>query len=122
MTCHLVFTAVDAERPATQSSRLIDEVIRDYIGFDGVLASDDISMKALQGSLAERSAASLEAGCDLVLHCNGKMEEMREALSGCRPLDEAARARIDRSFAALGLAEPFDFDQGCARLDEILAA
>lgn len=121
MTCHLVFTAVDADRPATQSRKLIDEVIRGHIGFDGVLASDDISMKALQGSLAERTAASLEAGCDLVLHCNGKMEEMTEALSGCRPLDKAARARLERSFAALGPAEDFDFEEGCARLDEILA-
>lgn len=120
MTCHLVFTAVDADRPATQSRKLIESVIRGHIGFDGVLASDDISMKALSGSLAERTAASLEAGCDLVLHCNGKMEEMQEALSGCRPLDEAARARITRSFAALGPPEAFDFDAGRARLDEIL--
>lgn len=121
MTCHLVFTAIDADRPATQSRKLIDEVIRGHIGFDGVLASDDISMKALQGSIAERTAASLEAGCDIVLHCNGKMEEMQEALSGSRPLDQAARARIERSFAALGPAEALDFEAGCARLEEILA-
>jgi len=121
MTCHLVFTAVDADRPATQSRKLIEEVIRGRIGFNGVLASDDISMKALQGSLAERTAASLQAGCDLVLHCNGDMNEMQDALSGSRPLSEAAHARITRSFAALGPTEDFSFDEGLARLEKILA-
>ena len=121
MTCHLVFTAIDADRPATQSPKVIEQVIRGGIGFDGLLASDDISMKALQGSLAERTAASLAAGCDIVLHCNGKMAEMQDALSGCRPLDEAARGRIERSFAALGAAEGFSVDEGRARLEALLA-
>lgn len=76
MTAHVVYSAYDAERPATTSPLMIDKVIRGHIGFDGLLMSDDLSMEALSGSLAERARASLAAGCDLVLHCNGKMDEM----------------------------------------------
>ncbi len=77
MTAHVVFTAIDPVRPATTSATMIGEVIRGLIGFDGLLMGDDISMGALSGSIAERARASLAAGCDLVLHCNGKMDEMQ---------------------------------------------
>lgn len=81
MTAHIVFEAVDPERPATVSPRVIHEVIRGTIGFDGVIVSDDLSMEALSGAISERAQASLAAGCDLVLHCNGEPDEM-SALAG----------------------------------------
>ena len=83
MTAHVVFTAIDPLVPATLSPRIVRDVIRDSIGFQGLLMSDDISMGALSGSIADRSRAAIAAGCDVVLHCNGEMAEMREvAASG----------------------------------------
>src|SRR5205823_14933412 len=78
MTAHVVFSAVDPVAPATISATMVREVIRGSIGFDGLLMSDDISMQALSGSVGERSAAALAAGCDVVLHCNGRFEEMEQ--------------------------------------------
>lgn len=77
MTAHVVYTAIDADNPATTSARIISDIIRDYIGFDGLLMCDDLSMHALKGSFEERTAASFDAGCDVVLHCNGDLDEMR---------------------------------------------
>lgn len=75
MTAHILYTAIDSENPATLSKKVID-IIRGEIGFTGLLISDDLSMEALKGSYADRTIGSLKAGCDIVLHCNGKMEEM----------------------------------------------
>ncbi len=100
MTAHVVYTALDPDNPATTSRTVIDEVIRRFIGFDGCLMSDDVSMRALSGSIAERTAAALAAGCDLVLHCNGRLDEMREVAGACRPLDGRAAARAARALAA----------------------
>lgn len=97
MTAHVIYTAIDPDRPATLSPTVISEIVRGEIGFDGLLMTDDLSMGALSGSLAERTAASIEAGCDIALHCNGDMEEMQQVAS-CVPLlqgvaaDRAARA------------------------------
>lgn len=77
MTAHIVYEAIDAENCATQSKAVID-LIRNEIGFKGLIMTDDLSMKALEGTFAERTKRSLEAGCDLILHCNGNMAEMRE--------------------------------------------
>ncbi|GAB4072636.1 beta-N-acetylhexosaminidase [Ancylobacter sonchi] len=99
MTAHVVYTAIDPAAPATTSKRVIDEVIRGFIGFDGALMSDDLSMGALSGSLAERARASFAAGCDLALHCNGRMEEMAE-VAAHTPLLAGEAAR--RCAAALG--------------------
>src|SRR5258708_6708856 len=84
MTAHVVFSAYDPVAPATTSVTMVQDVIRDSIGFEGLLMSDDISMGALSGTLAERSAAALTAGCDVILHCNGNIEEMR-AVAGAVP-------------------------------------
>lgn len=97
MTAHIVFTAVDPQRPATTSAKVIEEIVRGEIGFEGLLISDDTSMKALSGDFSEKAAAILAAGCDLVLHCNGVMEEMagiasRTAVLGGRSLERAERA------------------------------
>jgi len=76
MTAHLLYPAIDPERPATTSTKVISEVIRGEIGFDGLLMTDDLSMEALGGSMEDRARESLQAGCDMILHCNGKLEEM----------------------------------------------
>ena len=78
---------------------MIHDVIRRWIGFEGLLMSDDVSMKALSGTLAERSHAALAAGCDLVLHCNGKLDEMREVAEAAPLLAGEAAARADRALA-----------------------
>lgn len=82
MTAHIVYSAIDPHHPATQSSLFIHKIIRNEIGFQGFLVSDDLGMKALSGPLSERACTSLEAGCDAVLHCSGAMEEMIEVMKG----------------------------------------
>lgn len=85
MTAHIVYTALDPDRPATTSPTVIRKVVRGELGFEGLLMTDDLSMKALTGDFATRAAESLAAGCDLVLHCNGDMDEMTAVARGCRP-------------------------------------
>ncbi|MGE0259522.1 MAG: beta-N-acetylhexosaminidase [Alphaproteobacteria bacterium] len=97
MTAHIVYTKIDDAAPATLSRIVIDDVIRGEIGFDGVLVSDDISMGALAGSFAERTRRALDAGCDLVLHCNGDMAEMEAVAAAARPLSAEVHARIARA-------------------------
>jgi beta-N-acetylhexosaminidase len=108
MTAHIVYTAVDAVNPATLSRRVIDDVIRASIGFDGLLLTDDLSMRALGGDLGERAAGALAAGCDVVLHCNGDMAEMAQVANAVAPLTPLARARIDRAEARRTAPEPID--------------
>jgi beta-N-acetylhexosaminidase len=100
MTAHVVFTAFDPVLPATTSPKMIREVIRGFIGFDGLLMGDDVSMGALSGSIAERARASLAAGCDLVLHCNGKMDEMRQVAGEAPELSGDAARRSAAALAA----------------------
>lgn len=112
MTAHVVYEAIDAAAPATTSRIVIADIIRGIIGFDGLLMSDDLSMRALSGTLAERTRASLKAGCDLVLHCNGGMMEM-EAVAGEVPM--LAGEALRRSTAALDrMGAPRDFDEEAA--------
>ena len=108
MTAHVVYTSIDPDRPATTSKTVIDEVIRGFIGYDGCLMSDDVSMKALSGTLGERTAAALAAGCDLVLHCNGDLGEMEAVAAHCRTLDGRSAARAARALATRRPPEPFD--------------
>ena len=93
MTAHLVFTAFDPDHPATQSPAMI-RVIREEIGFQGVLMTDDLNMQALSGSLADRTRASLGAGCDLALHCKGVLAEMQEVAGQAGVMSSATRARL----------------------------
>jgi len=97
MTAHLVFDQIDPERPATQSPRMID-LIRKDIGFDGLLMTDDISMQALSGTVAERGAAALKAGCDVVLHCNGDLTEM-QTIAELGQMSLTSQSRGDRALA-----------------------
>jgi len=100
MTAHVVFTALDPGLPATTSATMIAQVIRGFIGFSGALMSDDVSMGALSGSIAERVRQSLAAGCDLVLHCNGDLAEMQEVAANCPQLEGAALQRTARALAS----------------------
>ncbi len=120
MTAHVVYTALDKDNPATTSEKVIRDTIRGSLGFDGVLVSDDIGMKALSGSFAERAAAALAAGCDLVLHCSGDMTEMEDAAGGAGPLTGAAVARLGRGEAMLDAPADWDEAAARARLDVIL--
>jgi beta-N-acetylhexosaminidase len=101
MTAHILYAALDADRPATLSPLVIDQVIRGAIGFDGVLVSDDLCMKALRGDPGALAAAAIEAGCDLVLHCNGVLAETTAALQGCPALSEVAESRLAEARAAM---------------------
>ncbi|WP_343116937.1 glycoside hydrolase family 3 N-terminal domain-containing protein [Ostreiculturibacter nitratireducens] len=98
MTAHIVFTAFDPDNPATTSPRMV-RLIREEIGFKGFLMTDDISMQALAGDIADRAAASIAAGCDAVLHCNGKMAEMEMAVAAAGWLSPDARARAEAALA-----------------------
>jgi beta-N-acetylhexosaminidase len=113
MTAHVVFSAIDAGAPATTSATVVHRVIRESIGFEGLLMSDDISMGALSGSIGERTIASLKAGCDVVLHCNGFLDEMRSVAAEAPVLaGDAGR----RAAAALRLRQATgEFDVAAAR-------
>ena len=99
MTGHVVYSGIDPDRPATQSKTVI-ELIRTEIGFDGLLMSDDLSMRALRGGMRERARSSIDAGCDIVLHCNGDMKEMQEVASEAGVCGTSATERAERAAAA----------------------
>lgn len=120
MTAHVVFSALDAAQPATTSATIISQVIRGTIGFQGLLMSDDVSMNALQGSIAERTRASFAAGCDVVLHCNGKLDEMAEVASEAPMLAGEALARADRALASRKQPQPFDRAAARLELDKLI--
>ena len=117
MTAHVVFSALDPVHPATTSATIISEVIRGVIGFQGLLMSDDVSMNALAGSIAERTRAIVNAGCDVVLHCNGKLEEMREVARQTPELTGKPLERAKRALASRKPPEPFDRQAAWAELD-----
>ena len=120
MTAHVVYTALDAKAPATTSAKVISQVIRGVIGFDGVLISDDLSMKALGGSFQDRTTGSLDAGCDVVLHCNGDMVEMQAIASVIRPLTDAALTRLARGEAMKRKLAALDTGAAIARVNNLL--
>ena len=122
MTCHLVFTAIDPDRPATQSPMVIERAIRGAIGFDGVLVSDDLSMNALSGTLGQRAAAAIAAGCDIALHCNGVFDEMTDVAASVPVLSDEAVRRL-RHAATFRRPAPEDADPVAilAELDALLA-
>jgi beta-N-acetylhexosaminidase len=108
MTAHVLYTAFDAERPATLSPIVIQDVIRGFIGFDGALMSDDLSMKALSGTMTSRTEDAFHAGCDLALHCNGDLEEMRAVAAASPRLEGEALRRCDSALARIAGPKPFD--------------
>ena len=120
MTAHVVYESIDPQRPCTTSPKVIRDVIRGEIGFDGLLMSDDLSMKALDGPLSVRAKQAQFAGCDLVLHCNGDMEEMRDVASEVKILDGQALRRSRHALAQLSAPSAFDPDAAQARLAALL--
>ena len=121
MTAHVVFSALDPEQPATTSATIITQVIRGSIGFQGLLMSDDVSMNALQGSIAERTRAIVAAGCDIVLHCNGKLDEMRAVAAETPILEGKALERAKAVLASRRQPDAFDRIKGRADLDALIA-
>jgi beta-N-acetylhexosaminidase len=122
MSAHVVYAAIDPDRPATLSKTAIDEVIRGAIGFDGLLMTDDLSMKALGGSFAARARDALDAGCDMILHCNGDMDEMTAVARGSHALGGKAKTRAEAALARLARTpEPFDVDEARRRFEAVMA-
>ena len=120
MTAHVVFSALDPAHPATTSATIIHQVIRGVIGFQGLLMSDDVSMNALSGSIAERTRAIFAAGCDVVLHCNGKLDEMREVARETPELSGKALERAMRALASRIAPQAFDRAAARAELDALI--
>lgn len=120
MTAHVVYEAIDAQRPATTSPKVIRDVIRGEIGFDGLLISDDLSMQALSGSLDHRAKGSLFAGCDVVLHCNGNITEMQEVATELKLLEDIHLKRAEAALAHLSEPQDFDIEAAEARLSALL--
>ncbi len=135
MTAHLAYKALDDETtPATHSRKIIQEIIRGEIGFDGLLMTDDLGMKALGGTLASRATRALEAGCDVILHCSGLdawgkvlrdpdqvLREMSEVADVCPQLSGEQLRRARAAEAATAHVKPFDKAEGRARLDKLLS-
>lgn len=121
MTAHVVYKAIDPTAPATTSPPVIAEVIRGHIGFEGLLMSDDLSMKALKGPLHSRAEAAIAAGCDLVLHCNGDFAEMEAVAAGSPDLSGAAAQRFAAALGVTQAAEDFDIEAAEAALGRMLA-
>ena len=122
MTAHVVYDAIDPNRPATISPRVIRDVIRGEIAFDGLLMTDDLSMDALSGPISARAKAALFAGCDVVLHCNGQMAEMKHVAGEAKPLEGASLKRAEAALGHLVTPAAFDPAEAEARLGELLAA
>lgn len=123
MTAHIVYEALDATLPATLSQNVIAEAIRGEIGFTGLLLSDDLAMDALSGPHGARAAAARAAGCDIVLHCSGKLAETREVLDALAPVEAGGplHERLAAARARLGDGAPIDRDHAMARLADLLA-
>ena len=111
MTAHVIYSDIDPDNPATVSKSVIADIVRGDIGFDGFLMSDDLSMKALAGTIRDRTVAAIAAGCDVVLHCNGDMEEMTAVSDVCPPLSSRSTERLESALVAL--TAPGKLDRSC---------
>ena len=120
MTAHVIYEALDKDYPATLSRKIIKNVVRKLIGFDGLLITDDLSMKALQGTFTEKSNMALAAGCDMLLHCNGVMSEMEEVAEAAVPLAGRAMRRAKQALRAKRKPVPYDKIQALNELEAIL--
>ncbi|MEG3178123.1 glycoside hydrolase family 3 N-terminal domain-containing protein [Sphingomonas sp. RB3P16] len=122
MTSHIVFEAWDPARPATLSPVVVEDIIRRRIGFDGLLMTDDIDMKALSGTAGDKAASAIVAGCDLVLDCWGRMDEMEDIAARLGEMSVVSRARLDRAMASVAGVKPAgDFAALIAKRDALLA-
>jgi len=122
MTAHVVYTAWDADQCASLSPKVIGEIIRGRIGYDGLLMSDDLGMHALKGSFTDRAAGVIAAGCDIALHCSGDMAEMQACVNGVGEISPRARERLDIAMATIAEeADGVSFDSLIATRDTLLA-
>ena len=122
MTAHVVYTAWDPDHPASLSPTVIGDIIRGRIGFDGWLMSDDLGMEALRGDFGSRAAGVVAAGCDVALHCSGKMEEMVAVASAAPEMTPEGHDRLARAMASTRIdPEEFDFAEEIAKRDQLLA-
>jgi beta-N-acetylhexosaminidase len=121
MTAHVLYTAIDAEKPATLSPAVIS-LIREEIGFDGLLMSDDLSMKALKGDLADLTRETLKAGCDVALYCNLKVDALKDTAKILAPLSEKALSRFTRAIALLQPPRAYDYAEAERYIERITAA
>ncbi len=121
MTAHVVYTAIDPVNPATLSETVISQVIRQQIGFGGLLISDDLSMKALSGSYTEKTRGALDAGCDVVLHCNGEMAEMEEVAAAAGALKGQALQRARAALKTQRVPRPYDVARALADYEAIVS-
>ncbi|MGJ0509330.1 MAG: beta-N-acetylhexosaminidase [Methylocystis sp.] len=121
MSAHVVYTAIDSSAPGTQSSVVVNEIIRGVIGFDGLLMTDDLSMKALSGGFRQRAERAIAAGCDMVLHCNGDLAEARPVAEGAPVLAGKALERAGKALACIRAATPFDVAAGLAEFESAIA-
>lgn len=121
MTAHIVYSAVDPLFPATTSPTLIEDIIRGEMGFDGLLLSDDLSMKALKGGLEDRARDAVGAGCDIALHCNGDMTEMRAVAAGTPALSDSGVDRFNRALSQRGGGGIEDAGNRLAKLDDLIS-
>ncbi len=122
MTAHVVFEAIDRDRPASTSARVIADIVRGAIGFDGLLMSDDLGMQALAGTIAERARAVLAAGCDLALVCSGNLADTEAVAAVAPQLGGAAFARFERARATIGRRQSFDVAEAESCLAQALRA
>ncbi|RKR00115.1 beta-N-acetylhexosaminidase [Maricaulis maris] len=120
MTAHILYADIDPDQPATQSPDMVGKIIRGEIGFDGLLMTDDLSMKALSGTFRERGELSIKAGCDMLLHCNGNMSEMIGVAEGTAALAGRALERAEAAEAARDVIEEFDPVEAESRLNDWL--
>ncbi|MFC6620104.1 beta-N-acetylhexosaminidase [Novosphingobium panipatense] len=121
MTAHVRYTAWDAENPATLSPFVVNEVIRRDIGFDGLLLTDDLDMEALCGSVPERAARAIAAGCDIALNCWAKMDDMGGIAEALPSMSEATAARLQRALEGVSVPEAADRRALLAKRDALLA-
>jgi beta-N-acetylhexosaminidase len=121
MSAHVLYTAIDESRPATASSTVVARVMRGEIGFDGLILSDDVSMKALEGPYERRAAAIIDAGLDIVLHCNGELDQARAVASAAPQLSGPSLRRAKAALASISAPQPFDVAKGERQLAAITA-
>ena len=119
MTAHVIFSDIDLSNPATVSRKVIKEVVRGHMGYKGMLISDDLSMQALSGNMKERTESALDAGCDVVLHCNAKMDEMFNVVTGAKIITENASQRWLTACKLLGPLKDFDVEKTKSQFNKL---